>query len=119
MAGAEGRRFGARSATRTPSMDHIAAYREGQLAAARRTNDSNALAMQTRILEATPFPDHVPAFRRMFVDHDGRLWVEELQGSKVACNRHRTQRGIGYSGKGNPGVISADALLREQAYRRL
>ena len=77
VTGAELRRFGARSATRTPSKDHIAAYRERELASARRSNDANALAMQTRILDATSFPDHVPAFRRMFVDRDGRLWVEE------------------------------------------
>lgn len=89
VAGAEVRRFGARSATRTPSADHIAAYRESQLAVARRANDSNALAMQTRILDATPFPDHVPAFRRMFVDRDGRLWVEEYPEARSSRQRFR------------------------------
>ena len=89
VAGAEVRRFGARSATRTPSKDHIAAYRESQLAAARRSNDANALAMQTRILDATPYPDHVPAFRRMFVDRDGRLWVEEYPEARSTRQRLR------------------------------
>lgn len=89
MAGAEVRRFGARSTTRTPSTDHIAAYRESQLAAARRSNDANALAMQTRILDATPFPEHVPAFRRMFVDRDGRLWVEEYPEARSSRQRFR------------------------------
>jgi hypothetical protein len=87
--GAEVRRIGARSATRTPSPDHIAAYRESQLATARRSNDANALAMQTRILDATPFPDHVPALRRMFVDRDGRLWVEEYPEARSTRQRLR------------------------------
>jgi hypothetical protein len=89
MAGAEVRRIGARSPTRTPSTDHIAAYRANQLAAAQRSNDANALAMQTRILDATPFPDHVPAFRRMFVDRDGRLWVEEYPAARSNRQRFR------------------------------
>ena len=89
VAGVEVRRFGARSSTRTPGTDHIAAYRESQLAAARRSNEANALAMQTRILDATPFPDHVPAFRRMFVDRDGRLWVEEYPEVRSSQQRLR------------------------------
>jgi hypothetical protein len=87
--GAEVRRIGARSTTRTPSANHIAAYRESQLASARQSNDANALAMQTRILDATPFPDHVPALRRMFVDRDGRLWVEEYPEPRSSRQRLR------------------------------
>jgi hypothetical protein len=87
VTGAEIRRFGARSATRTPSKDHIAAYRENQLAAARRSTDANALVMQTRILDATPFPAHVPALRRMFIDRDGRLWAEEYPAARSRRQR--------------------------------
>jgi hypothetical protein len=89
VAGAEVRRIGARSATRTPSKDHIAAYRESQLATARRSSNANALTMQTRILDATPFPDHVPALRRMFVDRDRRLWVEEYPEARSTRQRFR------------------------------
>ena len=88
VTGAEVRRFGARSAKRT-STDHIAEYRESQLATARRSNDANAVAMQTRILDATPFPDHVPAFRRMFVDRDGRLWVQGYPDARSTRQRFR------------------------------
>jgi hypothetical protein len=90
LAGAERRRFGEPSATRTPSANHIAAYRENQLAAARkRSNNANAVAMQTRILDATPFPDHVPALRRLFVDRDGRIWVEEYPEARSTRQRLR------------------------------
>ena len=89
VAGAEVRRIGARSATRTPSTEHIAAYRESQLESARRSSNANAVAIQTRILDATPYPDHVPAFRRMFVDRDGRLWVEEYPEARSTRQRLR------------------------------
>jgi hypothetical protein len=89
VAGAEVRRFGVRSTTRTPSTDHIAAYRESQLATARRSSNANAIAIETRILDATPFPEHVPAFRRMFVDRDGRLWVEEYPEARSTRQRLR------------------------------
>lgn len=86
--GAEVRRVG-RPATRAPSVDHIAEYRENQLSSARRSSNANAVAMQTRILDATPFPDRVPAFRRMFVDHDRRLWVEEYPAARSTRQRLR------------------------------
>jgi hypothetical protein len=87
-AGTTVRLFGSRSATRTPSREHIAAYREEQLAA-RRSNDANAVAMQTRILDATPYPEHVPVFRRMFVDGDARLWVEDYPAPRSTRQRFR------------------------------
>lgn len=89
VSGGEVRRFGTRSANRTPSADHIAEYRQRELAAARRSQDPNWLATRTRILDATPYPDHVPAFRRMFADHDGRLWVEEFPAARSNRQRFR------------------------------
>ena len=89
VAGAELGRIGTRSATRTPSKDHVAVYRESQLATARRSSNANAVVMQTRILDATPYPDHVPAFRRMFVDRDGRLWVQEYPEARSTQQRFR------------------------------
>jgi hypothetical protein len=88
-AGSEVRRIGAQAGTRTSSKDHITEYRERELAAARRSNDANALVMQTRILDATPFPDYVPSLRRMFVDRDGRLWVEEYPAARSTRQRFR------------------------------
>jgi hypothetical protein len=87
--GSEVRRIGARTAPRTPSRDHVAEYRERELASARRSNDANAVVMQTQILDATPFPDRVPALRRMFVDRDGRLWVEEYPAARSTRQRFR------------------------------
>lgn len=89
ISGAEVRRVGARSTSRTPSTNHVTAYRESQLATARRSSNPNAVAMQTRILDATPFPEHVPAFRRMFVDRNGRLWVEEYPEARSTRQRFR------------------------------
>ena len=89
VAGSEVRRIGARTGIRTQSKDHVAEYRERELAAARRSNDANALVMQTQILDATPFPDRVPAFRRMLVDRDGRLWVEEYPQARSTRQRFR------------------------------
>jgi hypothetical protein len=89
VAGQEVRRFGERRATRTPSSSHVAAYREDQLVAARRSNDPNAVSMQTRILDATPFPEEVPSLRRMFVDREGRLWVEEYPEPRARRQRLR------------------------------
>ena len=89
VAGSEVRRIGARTGTRTPSKDHVTEYRERELATARRSNNANALVMQTQILDATPFPDRVPALRRMFVDRDGRLWVEEYPAARATRQRFR------------------------------
>jgi hypothetical protein len=89
MAGQAIRRFGERAATRTPSTAHIAAHREDQLAAARRSSDPNAVSMQTRILDDTPFPEYLPSLRRMFVDRDDRLWVEEYPEPRASRQRLR------------------------------
>jgi hypothetical protein len=89
LAGEEIRRFGVRPAQRTPSAAHVSAYREDRLATARRSNNPSAVAMQTRILDATPYPEHVPSFRRMFVDREGRLWVEEFPEPRARRQRLR------------------------------
>jgi hypothetical protein len=105
-AGAEVRRIGTRSTSRTASADHIAAYRERELATARRSTNTNAVAMQTRILDATPFPDHVPALRRMFVDRDYRLWVEAYPEARSTRQRFRVH--------GRDGRLLASAVGPER-----
>ena len=89
VSGAERRRIGVRATSRASSAQHVAEYRERELAAARRSTNANALVMQTRILDATPFPDRLPVFRRMFVDRDGRLWVEEYPAARSTRQRFR------------------------------
>ena len=87
--GEELRRIGARATTRVTSSAHVAAYRESRLVEARQSSGADAVATQSRILDAIPFPPRVPPLRRLMVDRDGRLWAEEYPAPRAPRQRFR------------------------------
>ncbi|HKS06824.1 MAG TPA: 6-bladed beta-propeller [Gemmatimonadaceae bacterium] len=56
---------------------HLAAYREQRLSAARASSNTNALSLETRMLDAIPFPSHVPQLSKLLVDTDGRVLAQQ------------------------------------------
>jgi len=58
-----------------------ARYREQQVNAARQSDRPGGVITAERLVDAIPFPERVPAFRRALVDADGRLWLQRYPGT--------------------------------------
>jgi hypothetical protein len=56
---------------------HIAAYRERRLVAARSSRRADATLTETKLLDAIPFPSHVPALNKLLVDASGRVFAQQ------------------------------------------
>lgn len=64
---------------RTPpaaSGPHVAAYRERRLSTARSSAKADAVLTETKMLDAIPFPVHVPVLGKLLVDAGGRVFAQ-------------------------------------------
>lgn len=64
-------------ATPIASGPHVTAYREQRLSAARSSSNATALPRETQMLDAIPFPSHVPALSKLLVDAGGRVFAQQ------------------------------------------